>query len=105
MFSLRPSWFDPLFLRDALFSECARSGRGEIDLTDLLTREKRGRGGRGGGGGGERGAVGGRAEEAKFHMKEASETNEGTNQGSRAGNDGGRQTADGRMSERTSERR
>ena len=78
MFSLRPSWFDPLFLRDALFSECARSGRGEIDLTDLLTREKRGRGG-----GGERGAVGERAEEAKFHMKEASETNEGTNQGGR----------------------
>ena len=56
MFSLRPSWFDPLFLRDALFSECARSGRGEIDLTDLLTREKRGRGG----GGGEGGASGGR---------------------------------------------
>ena len=82
MFSLRPSWFDPLFLRDALFSECARSGRGEIDLTDLLTREKRGRGG---GGGGERGAVGGRAEEAKFHMKEASETNEGTNQGREGG--------------------
>ena len=45
-----------------------------------------------------------RAEEAKFHMKEASETNEGTNQGSRAaGNDGGRQTADGRMSERANE--
>ena len=35
-------------------------------------------------------------------MKEASETNEGTNQG-RAGNDGGRQTAGGRMSERANE--
>ena len=52
----------------------------------------------------EREENGGRAEEAKFHMKEASETNEGTNQGSsRAGNDGGRRTADGRMSERRKE--
>ena len=38
-------------------------------------------------------------------MKEASETNEGTKQCSRAGNDGGRQTADGRMSERTKVRK
>ena len=30
-------------------------------------------------------AVGERAEEAKFHMKEASETNEGTNQGREGG--------------------